>query len=126
MSNSYYEHLAPLTPVTHPDLRNLEANPNVLSEEPMLTITILTIASRYVQLEGPGGRTRALYAHEELWKYLRGMTTRMFWAQEQFGGGFCGAGAKTQSTKLGEKGKLRTLGSIERLLHHPLSVHISC
>ena len=37
------------------------------------------------------------------------MISRMFFAQEQFGGGFCGAG-----TKAGEQGGLRTLGTIER------------
>ncbi|MCJ1230631.1 hypothetical protein MMC12_007305 [Toensbergia leucococca] len=50
------------------------------------------------------------------------MITRMFWGQEQFGGGFCGAG-----NRKGGRGRLRTLGTIESLLllsdWHPRSMH---
>ncbi|KAG8530479.1 uncharacterized protein KY384_004982 [Bacidia gigantensis] len=125
--NYYYHFLAPLTPVTHPDLSNVDAHPELLSEEPMLTVTILTIASRYMKVQGPGSQTRSLMIHERLWHYLQDMTTRMFWAQEQFGGGFCGAGASGESSSSAERGKLRTLGSIESLLllsdFHPRSMH---
>ena len=37
------------------------------------------------------------------------MISRMFFSQEQFGGGFGGVGQK-----LGDQGRLRTLGTIER------------
>ncbi|KAL8952781.1 MAG: hypothetical protein Q9222_001328 [Ikaeria aurantiellina] len=63
--------------------------------------------------------------HERLWSYLQNMITRMFWGQEQFGGGFCGAG--TRRPKPVVKGGLRTLGTIESLLllseFHPRSMH---
>ena len=80
----------------------------------MLTVTVLTIASRYMELSGPGGKTRSFMIHERLWSYLQNMITRMFWGQEQFGGGFCGAGFRRPGQPNSGKGGLRTLGTIER------------
>ena len=82
----------------------------------MLTVTVLTIASRYMDLSGPGGKTRSFMIHEKLWSYLQNMITRMFWGQEQFGGGFCGAGTRRPGQPNSGKGGLRTLGTIERYL----------
>ena len=82
----------------------------------MLTVTVLTIASRYMELSGPGGKTRSFMVHERLWSYLQSMITRMFWGQEQFGGGFCGAGTRRPGQPNSGKGGLRTLGTIERYL----------
>jgi len=80
----------------------------------MLTIAMLSIASRYMKLPGPGGQTRSFMIHEKLWSYLQDMITRMFWGQEQFGGGFCGAGTRRLGQTNAIKGGLRTLGTIER------------
>lgn len=119
---SYYQFIAPLTPISPPDLRAVHLNPEILSEEPMLTVTLLTIASRYMQLSGPGARTRSYMVHERLWLALQNMITRMFWGQEQYGGGFVGAGPRKRGPRPSEKGGLRTLGTIERhvsrLFHH--------
>lgn len=82
----------------------------------MLTVTVLTIASRYMELSGPGGKTRSFMIHERLWSYLQNMITRMFWGQEQFGGGFCGAGTRRPGQPNSGQGGLRTLGTIERYL----------
>ena len=79
----------------------------------MLTVTILTIATRYKKLTGPGGQSRSFMIHERFWNYLQNMITRMFWGQEQFGGGFCGAGSLKVDQKADRAG-LRSLGSIER------------
>lgn len=38
---SYYEYLAPLTPISPPDFRQLDTISNLLSEEPLLAVTIL-------------------------------------------------------------------------------------
>ncbi|KAL9128162.1 MAG: hypothetical protein Q9217_003105 [Psora testacea] len=124
----YYKYLAPLTPISPPDLRNLRKNPGLLLEEPMLTVTLLTIASRYMKVTGTGSQTRSYMIHERLWQYLQSMITRMFWGQEQFGGGFCGAGARrSKGARSADKGKLRSLGTIESLLllsdFHPRSMH---
>jgi hypothetical protein len=108
----FYDHMATLTPIAPPDFRSYASHPKLLSEEPMLTMTLLSISSRYMNLKGPAARSRSFQVHEQLWMYTQGMITRMFWGQEQFGGGFCGAGS---SKGLGtSKGVLRSLGSIER------------
>ncbi|KAL8710016.1 MAG: hypothetical protein Q9220_005287 [cf. Caloplaca sp. 1 TL-2023] len=122
---SYYEYLAPLTPISPPDFRSPATHPSFLNEEPLLAVTVLTVASRYKQLSGPGGESRSYMVHERLWSYLQNMITRMFWGQEQFGGGFCGGGTRRPKTAI--KGGLRTLGTIESLLllseFHPRSMH---
>lgn len=91
-----------------------------MDEEPVLIVTVLTIGSRYMKLEGPGGRTRSFMVHDRLWTYLQSMITRMFWGQEQFGGGFCGAGSHKAKKSKG----LRSLGTIERSL--PPLFHLLC
>ncbi|KAL9040804.1 MAG: hypothetical protein Q9180_001688 [Flavoplaca navasiana] len=123
----YYEYLDPLTPVSPPDFRSPTSHPRLLNDEPFLAVTVLTIASRYKQLTGPGAESRSYMVHERLWSYLQNMITRMFWGQEQFGGGFCGAGMKKLPPRSAIKGGLRTVGTIESLLllneFHPRSMH---
>ena len=97
-----------------PDLRNLRENPDILSDEPMLTVTLLTIASRYMQVSGPGARTRSYMIHERLWLALQNMITRMFWGQEQYGGGLSKAGSRKRGSRPTDKGVLRAFGTIER------------
>lgn len=80
----------------------------------MLTLTLLTIASRYMKVTGPGAVNRSMMIHEKLWQTLQNMTTRAFWSQEQFGGGFCKAGARDTSPEMENRSKLRSLGTIER------------
>lgn len=122
---SYYDYLAPLTPIAPPEFRSPSTHLAFLTDEPLLVVTVLTIASRYMQLSGPGAKSRSYMIHERLWSYLQNMITRMFWGQEQFGGGFCGAGSRRPKNIV--KGGLRTLGTIESLLllseFHPRSMH---
>ena len=116
----FYENLLPLIPVRPPDLRSRQAE--LLDEEPMLTVTILTIAARYKKLSGPGKEARTIMVHEKLWAYLQNMVTRMFWGQERYGGGFSGAARKPS----GQRG-LRSIGTVESLFllseFHPRSMH---
>ncbi|EOA87270.1 uncharacterized protein SETTUDRAFT_163258 [Exserohilum turcica Et28A] len=97
----------------------------------MLVITLLTISARYSQPSGSSGMgatSRSYLIHEKLWKYLQGMIDRMIFGQEQFGGGFCGAGQQPGSdvNPLSRKG-LRTLGTVESLMllteWHPRALH---
>ncbi|CCU75203.1 Fungal Zn binuclear cluster domain containing protein/C6 transcription factor [Blumeria hordei DH14] len=119
--NYYYEYLSPLTPISPPTFRDPGTHYTLLTEEPILTVTLLTIATRYRQISDPGGHCRSYAIHEQLWNYLRGMIERCLWGQEAFGGRFCGLGldAQTSSTAPGRglrKGSLRTLGTIESLM----------
>lgn len=54
----FYRHHAPLTPVALLDFRSYAKHEELLTNEPMLTITMLLIASRHMQLEGPGSVSR--------------------------------------------------------------------
>lgn len=132
----YYHYLSPLTPISPPTFKSPSTHLTLLTEEPILTVTLLTIASRYRQVPGTGGRCRSQAIHEQLWTYLRGMIERVVWGQEAFGGGFCGSytmgheEAQTSSTAPWRglrKGSLRTLGTIESLLilteWHPRALH---
>jgi len=124
----FYKYLSPLTPIVLPDFRRQTTHAHLLQDEPMLAVTILTIASRYMKLSGPGAHTRPVTVHDKLWNYLRGMIDRVIWGQEQFGGGFCGAGQQAGSdvNPLERRG-LRTLGTVESMMllteWHPRAMH---
>lgn len=127
----FYTYLSPLTPIVVPDYRDHAFHAKLLKEEPMLVITLLTISARYSQPSGSSGigaASRSYLIHEKLWKYLQGMIDRMIFGQEQFGGGFCGAGQQPGSdvNPLSRKG-LRTLGTVESLMllteWHPRALH---
>ncbi|KAI9894371.1 MAG: hypothetical protein M1814_003127 [Vezdaea aestivalis] len=132
----FYTYLAPLTPINPPDFQAPATHATMISDEPILTVTLLTVSSRYMRLQGPGGLSRSYAIHEKLWTYLRGMIERMIWGQEQFGGGLRAAAMmddsedQTSSTapwRGARKGNLRTLGTVESLMllteWHPRALH---
>ncbi|KAK7938115.1 uncharacterized protein PG986_014983 [Apiospora aurea] len=129
----YFKFLSPMTPISPPTFGNPGTHYTLLIEEPILAVTLLTIASRYYIISGPGGHCRSHAIHEELWRYLRRMIERCVWGQEAFGGGFCGSGADESLTSSTapwrglRKGSLRTLGTIESLMilteWHPRALH---
>lgn len=129
----YYESLAPMSPVVTPDYSHPSTHRTLLTEEPVLAVTILTIASRHLKPKGDGASTRAFYIHDRLWSYLRGMIERLFWGQEKFDAGGPGIG-RPRGLDLGSnpgrpnaKGNLRALGTVEALLiltdWHPRNLH---
>lgn len=129
----YYEHLAPLSPIVIPDFSHPSTHRTLLTDEPVLAVTILTTASRHMKPKGDGAYTRAFYIHDRLWSYLRGMIERLFWGQEKFGGNGVGISGPRSfdlaptSSKVSHKGNLRSLGTIEALLiltdWHPRNLH---
>ncbi|KAJ5802782.1 uncharacterized protein N7503_005232 [Penicillium pulvis] len=129
----YYENLAPMSPVVTPDYSEPSKHRILLTEEPVLAVTILTIASRHLKPKGDGASTRAFYIHDRLWSYLRGMIERLFWGQEKFDAGGPGIGGPRSldlaptSSRPGVKGNLRALGTVEALLiltdWHPRNLH---
>ena len=120
----FYRYLYPLTPLTIPNYEKPASHIDLLEEEPMLALTILTIASRYMQLPGPGGVTRGITIHQRLNDSMHKEINRTIWGQKQFGGGFCRAGARPidKVDHLWE-----TLGVIEALMllteWHPRAMH---
>ncbi|OXV08517.1 hypothetical protein Egran_03713 [Elaphomyces granulatus] len=129
----YYKHLAPLSPIVIPDFSPPSTHRTLLTEEPVLAVTMLTTASRHMRPKGDGAYTRAYYIHDRLWSYLRGMIERLFWGQEKFGGSAIGMN-QPRSIDLAPlpgmvnlSGHLRSLGTVEALLiltdWHPRNLH---
>ncbi|KAE8386725.1 hypothetical protein BDV23DRAFT_138644 [Aspergillus alliaceus] len=129
----FYEHLAPLSPIVIPDFSHPSTHRTLLTDEPVLAVTLLTTASRHMKPKGDGAYTRSFYIHDRLWSYLRGMIERLFWGQEKFGGNSMGISKPRSfdlaptSAKVNLKGNLRSLGTIEALLvltdWHPRNLH---
>jgi hypothetical protein len=121
----FYKYLLPLTPLSLslPESYNVPAHQiELLEQEPFLLVVMLTISSRYMKLSGTAASSRQSAIHDKLWIHLRGMVERTLWAQEQFGGGLCGAGPKSKDFQ-----GLRTDGTIEGFLllteWHPRALH---
>ncbi|KAJ5587498.1 uncharacterized protein N7459_003263 [Penicillium hispanicum] len=129
----YYKNLAPMSPVVTPDYSQPSTHRTLLTDEPVLAVTILTIASRHLKPKGDGASTRAFYIHDRLWSYLRGMIERLFWGQEKFDAGGPGISRPraldlaSTSSRPNPKGNLRALGTVEALLiltdWHPRNLH---
>src|SRR5271155_243828 len=113
--------MAPMTPIVTSDYRSPSRHLALLTEEPILAIAILSIASRHMKLDGYAAASRAYQIHDKLWTYLRNMVERLLWGQEQFGGGFYGGGSSSRvvESNCGQitwQGSLRTVGTVEALL----------
>lgn len=131
--DSYYENLAPMSAVVIPDFSHPSTHRTLLTDEPVLAVTILTIASRHLKPKGDGAKSRAFYIHDRLWSYLRGMIERLFWGQEKFDAGGAGISRPRSldlaptSSKVNVKGNLRALGTVEAMLlltdWHPRNLH---
>lgn len=116
-----------------PDFSHPSTHRSLLTDEPVLAVTLLTTASRHMKPKGDGAYSRAFYIHDRLWTYLRGMIERVFWGQDKFG--WSGTGINKprsfdpflSSGKVNLKGNLRALGTIEALLiltdWHPRNLH---
>lgn len=119
---SFIEHLHPLSPTLAPP-PPLAAHPDLLISEPFLLTTIITIASRYMRLPGPGGISRSYAIHDMLWKEVKRGFERLMWGgapapaphfpgTELWGSSASGSAPISILRKRG----LRTLGTIEALI----------
>lgn len=122
--DSFYKNLHPLSPtLTNPTLQHVSHPRNhhlLLRHEPFLATSILTVASRYLTLAGPGGQSRSFAIHDMLWREVRSAFERLMW-----GGGWGGLGVPRASGVTlpvdpqngGKTGRgLRTVGTVEGLL----------
>ena len=128
----YYKFLSPLTPISPPTFQNLSTHATLIQDEPVLVVTLLTIASRYYILApSAGGFARSFDIHDRLWARLRKMVERCLWGQESFGGGSGStdweANSSTAPWRGLRRGSLRTLGTVESLMilteWHPRGLH---
>lgn len=133
----FFDFLLPFTPIVSSAYRNYSTHKTLLKEEPILVVTILMIASRFMQLSGPAAVARSYAVHNTLWEHLQGMINHMIWGQECFYGIFCGAmgssGGEAEYTSDSAHrmcpplGGLRTLGTCEALIllteWNPRAIH---
>ncbi|KAI5197532.1 hypothetical protein E4T38_07951 [Aureobasidium subglaciale] len=124
----FYTYMSPLTPIALPDYRGPDKHAALLENEPMLAVTMLMIASRYMTLSGPGAQSRSHSIHSRLWPFVQRMIDRIVWGRE-----LSGTTLHPDETQpgcdvnpLSRKGLL-TLGTVESLLllteWHPRMMH---
>lgn len=124
----FYTYMSPLTPIALPDYRGPDKHATLLENEPMLAVTMLMIASRYMTLSGPGAQGRSHAIHARLWPFVQRMIDRVVWGRE-----LSGTTLHPDETQpgcdvnpLSRKGLL-TLGTVESLLllteWHPRMMH---
>ena len=72
---SFFENLNPLAPLISPALKS--DHTTLVQSEHALANTILTIAARYYTLPGIGGASRSYAIHDRLWRYTRGLLSKL-------------------------------------------------
>ncbi|KAI5307369.1 proline dehydrogenase [Ascosphaera pollenicola] len=134
MVNYFHTNLAPFTPISSSPFQDPATHEMLLDEEPILAATILMLASRYMKFSGRGAVSRGYVVHEQLWRYLQDMISRMIFGQEQFKAAHMpdnDSSVPHLHDTIGSSvhlGGLRTLGTCEALLllseWHPRALHV--
>ncbi|OAP55556.1 hypothetical protein AYL99_10529 [Fonsecaea erecta] len=132
MVDHFYTYQAPFSPAAPEYYAHHSRHHLLIEEEPILTITILMIGSRYRKWTGPAAASRSCVVHDRLWRYLQGMISRLFWFEDNFVGEFTSLSDPSSSMqKRGQESvrsiRFRTLGTCEALLlvldWHPRALH---
>ena len=89
MVDHFYNFQSAFSPIVPECFRDHSQHPALIEEEPILTITILMIGSRYRKWTGPAAVARSYIVHDRIWRYLQGMISRLFWSEDLFVGGLC-------------------------------------
>ena len=112
--NYFHTHMAPLSPILSGYFALPSAQHDLVNNEPLLVMTILTVAARYCPL---GAASRGVYLHGRFWQFTQGLLGRVIWGQDR------GTGRKREKVTKG----LRGLGTVEALLlwteWHPRGIH---
>ncbi|KAF2193127.1 hypothetical protein K469DRAFT_619721 [Zopfia rhizophila CBS 207.26] len=95
----FFQNLSVFSPVLTDFYHDRTNHYHLVTQEPMLCCTILTISSRYNRLPGVGAVSRGYLIHERLWEHCQHMISRVMLGQEK-----------------GSKAKTRTPGTVEALL----------
>lgn len=122
----FHNHLLPFTSILSDHFTHPSSHRRLLQEEPILALTLLMIACRYMPLHGHGSVTRQHELYASLWDHLQKLLNHMVWGQESFLGVFCGSlhsdpGPGQRSSDASHRlcpplGGLRTLGTCEALV----------
>ncbi|KAF5854877.1 hypothetical protein ETB97_010942 [Aspergillus alliaceus] len=97
--NYFYQNLAPWSAVLTDFFSDPMNHDTLVREEPLLSVTLLMIASRYHSLPGSSGRVRANYIHQILWQHCQAILLDLLLGQGQ-----------------GATPMMRAIGTIEALL----------
>ncbi|KAJ5168791.1 uncharacterized protein N7482_004385 [Penicillium canariense] len=127
MVDHFYNFQSAFSPVVPEYYRCHSQHAMLIEEEPVLTIVILMIGSRYRKWSGPAAVARSYIVHDRIWRYLQGMLSRLFWSEDLFVGEFPSLkGPRPAYTDSWSHG-FRTLGTCEALLllldWHPRALH---
>ncbi|KAJ5999905.1 hypothetical protein N7481_000314 [Penicillium waksmanii] len=127
MVDHFYSFHSAFSPVVPDYFRSHSQHATLIEEEPVLTITILMIGSRYRKWTGPAAVARSYIVHDRIWRYLQGMISRLNWSEDLFVGEFPSLnGPRPAYTDSWSHG-FRTLGTCEALLllldWHPRALH---
>lgn len=110
MCARFFENLSPLSPILTDFYSKHQNHQRLVTDEPFLCCTILTISSRYHVLPGTGGASRSFFIHHRLWQHCQSLIMRLMLGQER-----------------SYKCNTRSVGTIEALLlmsdWHPRSLH---
>ncbi|KOS37156.1 hypothetical protein ACN38_g12059 [Penicillium nordicum] len=135
MVDHFYNLHSAFSPVVPEYFRSHSQHATLIEEEPVLTIAMLMIGSRYRKWTGPAAVARSYIVHDRIWRYLQGMISRLFWSEDLFVGEFVslkdpflGPGRGPQPTHMDSWSHgFRTLGTCEALLllldWHPRALH---
>ncbi|KAF4768984.1 hypothetical protein HAV15_008417 [Penicillium sp. str.  len=135
MVDHFYNFQSAFSPVVPEYFRSHSQHATLIEEEPVLTIAILMIGSRYRKWTEPAAVARSYIVHDRIWRYLQGMISRLFWSEDLFVGEFLslkdpflGPGRGPRSTYMDSWSHgFRTLGTCEALLllldWHPRALH---
>lgn len=135
MVDHFYKFQSAFSPVIPECFQDHSQHAALIEEEPILTITILMIGSRYRKWTGPAAVARSYIVHDRIWRYLQRMISRLFWSDDLFVGEFpslrdpSGGPGHTQRQLHAEGWShgFRTLGTCEALLllldWHPRALH---
>ena len=110
----FFDHMLPLTPITLPDYKDPVTHGRLIREEPMLTVTILTIATRYTAMQNPRTEARTMFIHQKLWGCLLKMINQLGIGDD----GFNSYPAYNMISPISNNHcrRLRSMGAIESLL----------
>ena len=79
----FFKNLGPLSPVIDEHYRHHQNHYQLITQEPLLCCTILTISCRYHNLRGGGGLSRNVLLHQRLWDHCQHLITRILFGQEK-------------------------------------------
>ncbi|KAK6507100.1 hypothetical protein TWF481_005549 [Arthrobotrys musiformis] len=79
----FYNHMAPMSPIFTGYYSDPSTHEELVTTEPVLATTLLTLASRYCLLPGAGGLSRSYAIHDKLWRNLQSLFQRLMWGSEK-------------------------------------------